>query len=1123
MADVIVPPKKLKQARLSFGKPVSKSEENKENLLHQNSLKSIKKALKNVSSLDQVSNNAVSNDKENKLDAHAVQVKVDVHSTIQCPEVSTSIHSDSEHETPLPDVEQNIDDAINAVINRAVNDKEAFIESCLFRDSKKRRRSRSPNPAETIIIDNDDPNPVVTTHLSPEHCKSSIIVPTVVIQSPESMHKPKKPRRSVLEMLGKGPDKHAAGTDKEEDVVEVMDCDSDLTEPVALKHCTVMLNKEVMCIDLDASQPDTPTVEANNDQVDEDVNSTKTEDQKCLVTPSKDKLEPNTSACSPTSNKKQTSPKQRSARKVNPETQKKKEEKEREKEERKRLKEEERHQKEMEKLELKRKREEERLQRDEEKRKIKEELDRMKEERLKKKQEENEKRKAELEAKRLEKEQKDEERQREKEKKEAEKKLKEEEKQKHLEEKLKLEEEKKRIKDKQASVFKNFFTSPSSEKRVLRRSIGDFVQFQLKEDMFLAPATRRKLTSNFISSLDNMLGSQSQKELYVHEIKCGKRKHEKGKPTIPIKRNRLLSLTEDGLEVIHIDENSCSSVKPFKAKFLQFSENNRPPYFGTWRKTSKVIKGKTPFEKDTELFDYEVDSDDEWEDPGEGEDIANSDGEEETEKDEDEDEGDGFFVPHGYLSDDEGIDADGEVNEDLSEQKLRIKQQEFENSFKQKIKVLSPVIIGCIWPDDQENFHKRKQQALDEFRMMVFDEIPIDLEMTQIVAARTPRVKTETSKPAKQPRNVPEDAMPDLIRMLHGNPHSSQRLVKEFQTYWQTHNTSASSNQGSTTLEVPMETEAESNSADHEVSNILVPAHVKKCESGAASAVHHLPASPKPSAGKASDVMADGSLADVTIFTPIDKGPHWIPKSQILKKIKEIGVYGRRDTLSRSCWFVLDEVFDKYSLDREKFPIPCCWEYITKVPDIKIIQVAEHTPANATNDAKEPTQPAAKKMTIQKFTAKVSAETLLEKSLKKDVEEKEKQAMQTQETSLSINKFATAKVSAEELIESSRQKLARQQQQGPRRVEFATLAVGNAQCQPWEEMNEVPNHPAAFGVPTHAAFKSFFGIEMGETAKSVAPEEIGVQTTGVNEKPGTSAEDNLTDSDSRKGIESVAE
>lgn len=52
-----------------------------------------------------------------------------------------------------------------------------------------------------------------------------------------------------------------------------------------------------------------------------------------------------------------------------------------------------------------------------------------------------------------------------------------------------------------------------------------------------------------------------------------------------------------------------------------------------------------------QIFDYEVDSDDEWEEEEPGESLHGSDDEKEPEDDYEVDND--FFVPHGYLSDDE--------------------------------------------------------------------------------------------------------------------------------------------------------------------------------------------------------------------------------------------------------------------------------------------------------------------------------------------------------------------------------------------------------------------------------------------------------------------------------------
>ena len=64
-----------------------------------------------------------------------------------------------------------------------------------------------------------------------------------------------------------------------------------------------------------------------------------------------------------------------------------------------------------------------------------------------------------------------------------------------------------------------------------------------------------------------------------------------------------------------------------KMKFLCFHEDYRPPYFGTFSKTSKLLSGRSVKSKDYELFNYDTDSEAGWdEEEEEGEDLGESDG-----------------------------------------------------------------------------------------------------------------------------------------------------------------------------------------------------------------------------------------------------------------------------------------------------------------------------------------------------------------------------------------------------------------------------------------------------------------------------------------------------------------
>lgn len=67
--------------------------------------------------------------------------------------------------------------------------------------------------------------------------------------------------------------------------------------------------------------------------------------------------------------------------------------------------------------------------------------------------------------------------------------------------------------------------------------------------------------------------------------------------------------------------------KPLRAKYFHFHDNYRPPYYGTWRKASRVITGRRPLAlshsvsgfhlhnlpSSAQELHYDIDSNAEWE------------------------------------------------------------------------------------------------------------------------------------------------------------------------------------------------------------------------------------------------------------------------------------------------------------------------------------------------------------------------------------------------------------------------------------------------------------------------------------------------------------------------------
>ena len=110
--------------------------------------------------------------------------------------------------------------------------------------------------------------------------------------------------------------------------------------------------------------------------------------------------------------------------------------------------------------------------------------------------------------------------------------------------------------------------------------------------------------------------------------------------------------------------NAVRTLERVPVKFLKYREDVRPPYIGTFTKqpstsVSKVCRN--PFTRAFAMVDYEYDSEAEWGDDCEGEDIE-SDGEEDEEGDGEDDEMEDFI-------DDEGVEQQSpskrKIEEDL--------------------------------------------------------------------------------------------------------------------------------------------------------------------------------------------------------------------------------------------------------------------------------------------------------------------------------------------------------------------------------------------------------------------------------------------------------------------------
>lgn len=600
-----------------------------------------------------------------------------------------------------------------------------------------------------------------------------------------------------------------------------------------------------------------------------------------------------------------------------------------------------RKQEEKERLKLEKENEKKRLkqEKDEQKRKEKEDKE---EQRRKEKEEKEKKKQAELE-------QKNEEKRKKENLKAEEKRKKEEDKKKADEEKRKAEEEEERKKAKASALFTKFFVPKSSktereEVPPPTSTVQNFMPFEVKADMKIAPLVRHTLTSSQKHCLDEAVKANSNVEksgLYLHSLRSGVINPKVAFRTWPleeIKEDDDVSIIEEANDAgVLISEEK--KVEKMKAKFLQFHENHRPAYHGTWRKTSTDVTGRRPFGQE-KILDYEVDSADEWEEEEPGESLHGSDDEKEKESDDEYEVDNGVFVPHGYLSEDEGDEEENEevLSPETQKAKLKLLGEEFEAQMKSKTSALKPIIIVLTAALQASSLGSSRYQKLLE-RRAVWREDEGAINLSQLknddcldgqgVPSSDPNCVTFTSGPGAKKKIISEEAIPALITLVHGNQNKRVFLTNEFSAFLGKSRSSSTDNAEETALAGQLE----------------------------ASGQPIRPSTP--------------SAPTVNPLTL--KWPGLPPASRISisNKIKEIATWGacpeEGPLHNRMCWYVPEETRVKYGLVDMKLPNNQ-WHYTLKP------KVFNHSNSPVANGGAGSASGAESRALITKFTKVMTPE-----------------------------------------------------------------------------------------------------------------------------------------------------
>lgn len=451
------------------------------------------------------------------------------------------------------------------------------------------------------------------------------------------------------------------------------------------------------------------------------------------------------------------------------ESEKKRRQKQMEREEKERKKQEEKE----EKLRLKQELQKQKQEKEEQKKKEKEEKELQKKREREEKELQKKKEKEEKEQKRKEKEEKEEQRRKEKEQERLKK-------QQEIDEKNREKQRQEEQKQKAAAAFANFFVplkTETEEKKPVIQSA--FMPFEVKSDMKLAPFFRNKLTDAAKEVLTQAITKQdASTQTYLLELKSGHkpRKSEKTWPYVDPSDDVIL--TEDGATLGESVYEQKPKMEKMRVKFLKFHENRRPPYYGTWRKKSETIRPRRPLLEDKVHFDYEVDSDDDWEEEEQGESITGSDGEDKENESEDYEVDNEFFVPHGHLSDDEVDDEEtNRLSPEAHKAKLKLLKNEFDEEMKSKTQKFKPRVIGCIWYTKDG----KVDEAIDRF----LQPLAIITNKTIVIKKRSDPTFQNGNKKRELPSIMDSKLIPKFLELIHGSTKKKKYLVKEFLAYLQ--------------------------------------------------------------------------------------------------------------------------------------------------------------------------------------------------------------------------------------------------------------------------------------------------------------------------------------------------
>ncbi|GAV79235.1 CAF1A domain-containing protein, partial [Cephalotus follicularis] len=281
--------------------------------------------------------------------------------------------------------------------------------------------------------------------------------------------------------------------------------------------------------------------------------------------------------------------------------------------------------------------------------------------------------------------------------------------------------------------------------------------------------------------------------------------------------NRLVEQTSDDRYCLSNVDSSLHEAKKcnWRKQLLQFDKSHRPAFYGIWPKKSNVVGPRHPLRKDPYL-DYDVDSDEEWEEEDPGESLSDCDKEEDESLEEgclkadDEDENeDGFFVPDGYLSENEGVQGD-RMETDLPNEETKstlslkqeieseelctlLRQQKYLHSLTEHaLRKNQPLIVlnlmhekaSLLMVEDLSGTFKMEQTCLQTLSMRAFPGCPplvISLDYRDEDEEACLSHSKGSTTPISTVTSIPDSDLPTIVSVIQSCSQGMNKVVESLQ------------------------------------------------------------------------------------------------------------------------------------------------------------------------------------------------------------------------------------------------------------------------------------------------------------------------------------------------------